>query len=60
MPELNVKELGSLHLGTFDKTLFSMVIPPVENILERDFQSVLILGIEVSSARGAPLPQGRF
>ena len=61
VPELNVQDLGSLHLGTFDKTLFSMVIPPVEAILkEHGFNSVLIVGIEVSSACGAPLLQGRF
>ena len=60
-PELNVQDLGSLYLGTFDKTLFSMVIPQVEAILkERDFESVLILGIEVRLVCGAPLPQGRF
>jgi hypothetical protein len=54
-------DLGSLHLGTFDKTLFSMIIPPVEAILkERDFKSVVILGIEVRSACGVPLPSGRF
>ncbi|KAF9779558.1 Isochorismatase hydrolase [Thelephora terrestris] len=48
VPELNVNELGPLHLGTFDKTLFSMVVPPVEAILKQhDFESVLIVGIEV-------------
>lgn len=47
VPELDVNELGSLHLGTFDKTLFSMVIPQIEGILEQqDFKSVLIVGIE--------------
>jgi nicotinamidase-related amidase len=47
VPELDVHELGSLHLGTFDKTLFSLVIPQIEAILKQhDFKSVLILGIE--------------
>ena len=47
-PELDVNELGPLHLGTFDKTLFSMVIPPIEALLKQhNFESVLILGIEV-------------
>lgn len=58
MPELNVNDLGPLHLGTFDKTIFSMLIPPVEAILkERDFKSVVILGIEVRLVRGAPHPR---
>ena len=48
VPELKVNELGPLHLGTFDKTLFSAVIPPIEALLKgRNFESVLILGIEV-------------
>ena len=48
VPELNVDGLGQLHLGTFEKTLFSMVTPQIEEILtERAFDSVLILGIEV-------------
>jgi len=47
VPELNVQDLGPLHLGTFDKTRFSMVIPQVEAILkEHHFKSILILGIE--------------
>ena len=50
VPELKLEDLGSLHLGTFDKTLFSMVIPPVEAILkQRNCESVVILGIEVRS-----------
>lgn len=58
MPELNIQDLGSLHLGTFDKTLFSMVTPPVEAVLkERDFKSVLILGIEVRLVLPRPLPE---
>lgn len=48
VPELNVNELGPLHLGTFDKTLFSMIIPQIDLILkDGHFKSVLILGIEV-------------
>jgi len=55
VPELNIHDLGPLHLGTFDKTLFSMVIPPVEAILkERYLKSVLILGIEVRLACEGP------
>ena len=55
VPELNVNGLGSLHLGTFDKTLFSMIIPKIDETLkERCFESVLIIGIEVrASALGA-------
>lgn len=54
VPELNVDELGSLHLGTFDKTLFSMVIPQIDAILkDHGFESVLIVGIEV---RTGPTP----
>ena len=52
MPELDVARLGPLHLGTFDKSLFSMVIPQIDAILkEHKFESVLIVGIEVSMAR---------
>ena len=48
-----MQDLGPLHLGTFDKTRFSMIIPPVEAILkERRFRSILIVGIEVRSVRG--------
>ena len=58
VPELNVCDLGSLHFGTFDKTLFSMVIPPVEAILKiHRIRSVVILGIEVRLVCGAPLPR---
>jgi len=55
VPELDLNGLGSLHLGTFDKTLFSMIIPPVEAILrERRFDSVVILGIEVRLRGSVP------
>jgi len=49
-----VQDLGPLHLGTFEKTRFSMVIPQVEAILkDHHFRSILILGIEVRSVRDA-------
>lgn len=49
MPELNTAPLGDLFLGAHDKTLFSMVIPPVTALLKKhDFKSIVLLGIEVS------------
>ena len=48
MPELNTAPLGDLFLGAHDKTLFSMVIPPVTALLKKhDFKSIVLLGIEV-------------
>ncbi|THH21052.1 hypothetical protein EW146_g429 [Bondarzewia mesenterica] len=47
VPELSPEPLGPLHLGTIDKTLFSMVTPEVRTILqERDLKSVVLFGIE--------------
>lgn len=40
--------LGQLHLGTIDKTLFSMATPEVKSILEaRSIKSIVLFGIEV-------------
>ena len=48
VPELNTAPLESLHLGTFEKTAFSMVIPPVTALLEKhNFKSVVLFEIEV-------------
>lgn len=50
VPELDLSPLGPLHLGTFEKTLFSMAIPPVKTLLEgRQARSVVLFGIEVGS-----------
>jgi len=47
-PAIDIESLGSLHLGTFDKTNFSMLIPEVYAILESrpSLKSVVIFGIE--------------
>ena len=48
MPELNTAPLGPLFLGAFEKTVFSMAIPPILDILQKhDFKSVVLFGIEV-------------
>ncbi|KAA1466021.1 Isochorismatase hydrolase [Dentipellis sp. KUC8613] len=47
VPELPAEPLGPLHLGTVEKTLFSMATPEVISILkERDLKSVILFGIE--------------
>jgi len=47
VPELDMESLGSLHLGTIDKTLFSMLTPEVKTILDsRNIKSVVLFGIE--------------
>lgn len=57
IPELDVEQLGPLHLGTFSKTRFSMDIPEIDAILKQHgFQSVLILGIEVRPERVIFMP----
>ena len=57
MPELNMAPLGNLHLGTFEKTMFSMAIPPVTALLQKhDMKSVVLFGIEVSSPRASARP----
>ena len=48
VPELSPAELGPLHLGTFEKTLFSMATPDVLSLLEKhNTKSVVLFGIEV-------------
>lgn len=47
VPEIDVSGLGELYLGPFEKTLFSMVIPEVEEAMKnRDIKSVILFGIE--------------
>ena len=48
-PALDLGELGDLHLGTFDKSTFSMVTPDIENILKSrpTIKNVVLFGIEV-------------
>ncbi|TFY59083.1 hypothetical protein EVG20_g7913 [Dentipellis fragilis] len=47
VPELPAEPLGDLHLGTIEKTLFSMATSEVIAILkERDLKSVILFGIE--------------
>lgn len=47
-PEIDLESLGDLHLGTFSKTAFSMVVPPVQEILKErsHINSVVLFGIE--------------
>lgn len=45
---LNLASLGPLHLGTVEKTLFSMATPEFLSVLnKRPFQSLILMGIEV-------------
>ncbi|TCD70464.1 hypothetical protein EIP91_003225 [Steccherinum ochraceum] len=47
VPEINLEALGDLHLGTIDKTLFSMLTPEVKTILqEHHIKDVVLFGIE--------------
>jgi hypothetical protein len=48
-PDIDLSVLGTLFLGTCDKTLFSMVVPEVEHLLatQSNITSVVIFGIEV-------------
>ncbi|RPD62021.1 Isochorismatase hydrolase [Lentinus tigrinus ALCF2SS1-7] len=47
VPELNTAPLGDLFLGAYEKTVFSMAIPPViEQLKKHDFKSVILFGIE--------------
>jgi len=49
-PDLNLAALpASLHLGVHAKTRFSMVVPPVERILEQrpEIRNIILVGIEV-------------
>ncbi|KAF8485339.1 Isochorismatase hydrolase [Russula ochroleuca] len=44
---LNLASLGPLHLGTVEKTLFSMATPEFLSVLKnRDFKSLVLMGIE--------------
>ncbi|KAK2466390.1 hypothetical protein APHAL10511_002032 [Amanita phalloides] len=47
-PDIDLSPLGRLLVGTYDKTLFSMVTPEVEAILQAEPQinSVVLFGIE--------------
>ncbi|KAI1793021.1 Isochorismatase hydrolase [Ganoderma leucocontextum] len=47
VPELDTAPLGNLFLGAYDKTAFSMAIPPVTTLLKKhDFKSIVLFGIE--------------
>ena len=49
-PDLNLAALpASLQLGVHAKTRFSMVVPPVERILEQrpEIRNIILVGIEV-------------
>ena len=49
VPEVDLDGLGPLHLGTFDKTLFSMATPEVLSMLQRySIKTIVLMGIEVS------------
>ena len=50
-PAIEADTLGPLLLGTFDKTLFSMMTPDVKAILDArpGVESIVIFGIEVRS-----------
>ncbi|KAG5735210.1 Isochorismatase domain-containing protein 1 [Termitomyces sp. T112] len=47
-PAIDFNPLGNLHLGTFDKTIFSMTTSEVENILSArpHIQNIVLFGIE--------------
>jgi hypothetical protein len=50
VPEVDLASLGSLHLGTVEKSMFSMVTPEVQELLQKyNFKSVIVMGIEVST-----------
>lgn len=47
-PELDIASLGPLHINTIDKTLFSMLIPEIQEIfLTEKPLNVVLMGIEV-------------
>ncbi|EIM88303.1 Isochorismatase hydrolase [Stereum hirsutum FP-91666 SS1] len=47
VPELSSEALGPLHLGTIEKTLFSMMTPEVTSLLRaKQFRSIVLFGIE--------------
>ncbi|KAJ7367934.1 Isochorismatase-like protein [Mycena albidolilacea] len=47
-PAVNLDSLGTLHVGTYDKTLFSMLTPEVLAVLDSRpaTKSIVLLGIE--------------
>ncbi|KAK7061411.1 Aldo/keto reductase family-domain-containing protein [Favolaschia claudopus] len=49
-PSVNLDSLGALHVGTFDKTLFSMLTPEVRAFLDSrpGIKSVVLMGIETA------------
>ncbi|GJE84770.1 isochorismatase hydrolase [Phanerochaete sordida] len=47
VPEVDLEGMGPLHLGTFDKSMFSMATPEVIELLQRyNIKTVIIMGIE--------------
>ena len=53
MPEIDLASLGPYHVGTVEKTLFSMITPEVHAALQHhNAKSVIVMGIEVR----APAP----
>lgn len=49
-PDVDLASLGDLHIKTIDKTLFSMIVPEVRDILiaGSNDKNVVLMGIEVS------------
>ncbi|EIW82471.1 Isochorismatase hydrolase [Coniophora puteana RWD-64-598 SS2] len=47
-PEIDLKSLGSLHLATVEKTVFSMLTPEVKVLLDsrKDVRSIVLFGVE--------------
>ncbi|KAG5654645.1 hypothetical protein H0H81_009893 [Sphagnurus paluster] len=47
-PRIDLKALGPLHVGTFDKTSFSMITPEIENLLRArpHVRNIVLFGIE--------------
>ncbi|EKM59581.1 uncharacterized protein PHACADRAFT_250173, partial [Phanerochaete carnosa HHB-10118-sp] len=48
VPEIDLQGMGPLHLGTFDKSTFSMATPDVMSTLQQhNIKSVILMGIEL-------------
>ena len=49
VPELALSTLGPVHLGTYPKTLFSMITPDIVTLLSSrpSVKSIVLFGIEV-------------
>ncbi|KAG6919313.1 hypothetical protein DXG01_007446 [Tephrocybe rancida] len=47
-PAIDFHPLGNLHLGTFDKTTFSMITPEIQNVLiaRPHIKNIVLFGIE--------------